>query len=157
MPFLDILQKKRLHYADSHPHGTPVGGLAMVFIHGLGSSQNYYFPILPHLIKKHRCITIDTYGSGRSTYGGLAQTIETIAEDVLAVMDALDIKKAAIIGHSMGGTTATYIAAQFPERVNCVVAIGPVHPTPNVANVFEKRIQIVSEGKQPRTDPERPV
>lgn len=146
MPFLDIL-RKRLHYADSHPQGTPEGGLTIVCIHGLGSSQNYYFPILHHLTMKHRCISIDTYGSGRSKYTGLDQSIETVAADVLAVMDALTLKKAVIIGHSMGGTIATYLAAQVPERVNGVVAIGPVHPTVQVSEVFEKRVQIVSAGK----------
>lgn len=146
MPFIEYADK-RLHYADSHPQGPPEGGLTFICIHGLGSSQNYYFPILPHLNKKHRCIAIDTYGSGRSPYTGLDQDIHTIAADIIGVMDALKLRKAVIIGHSIGGTIATYLAAQFPMRTHGVVAIGPVHPTANTPPVFEKRIQVVSEGK----------
>lgn len=148
MPYLNILQKQ-LHYADSHPQGAPEGGLSFICIHGLGSSQNYYFPIVHHLTTKHRCITFDTYGSGRSKYTGLVQSVETIAQDVLAIMDELTIRKAVIIGHSMGGMIATYIASRFPDRTSGVVAIGPVHPTPKVAPVFQQRVKIVSESKDP--------
>ncbi|KAH8692882.1 putative alpha/beta hydrolase [Talaromyces proteolyticus] len=149
MPYIDVNQK-RLNYADSHPAGAPPGGLTCVFIHGLGSSQNYYFPILPHLTSTHRCITIDTYGCGRSRFTGLLQDIGSIADDVVKVMDGLKIQKAVIVGHSMGGTTALHLAAQYLERVVAVVAIGPVHPTPSTGQIFEKRIQVVLEdGMEP--------
>lgn len=145
MPFVDIDQK-RLHYADSHPKGAPDGGLTFVFIHGLGSSQNYYFPILPDLTPHHRCITVDTYGSGRSAYTGLEQSVSTMVADFAGVLDALKIRKAAIVGHSLGGTVALHLATQCPDRIVAVVAIGPVHPTASTGGIFEKRIQVVSEG-----------
>lgn len=149
MPYI-IANQKRLHYADSHPNGPPADGLTCIFIHGLGSSQNYYFAVLAHLAPVHRCIAIDTYGSGRSQYTGLEQSIDTIALDVVKVMDGLRVDKAVIIGHSMGGTTALQLAAKHPDRVAGLVAIGPVHPTPSTGQIFEKRIQVVSEdGMEP--------
>ncbi|KAL2223107.1 putative alpha/beta hydrolase [Thermoascus aurantiacus ATCC 26904] len=152
MPYIEVNERK-LHYADSHPQGAPAGGLTFICIHGLGSSQNYYFPILPFLTGKHRCITFDTYGSGRSPYTGHEQFVETIAADVLGILDKLSLAKAVVVGHSLGGTVVSYLAAQFPERVRAVVAIGPVHPTPSNTPVFEKRIQVVSEsGMEPMAD-----
>ncbi|CRG85724.1 hypothetical protein PISL3812_02746 [Talaromyces islandicus] len=152
MPYITVNQK-RLNYADSHPEGAPSGGQTFVFIHGLGSSQNYFFAILPHLTASHRCVTIDTYGSGRSRFTGLDQNVGTIANDVVKLMDGLKISKAVVVGHSMGGTTALHLAGQYSERVVAVVAIGPVHPTPSTGQIFEKRIQVVSEdGMEPMAD-----
>jgi pimeloyl-ACP methyl ester carboxylesterase len=145
MPYIDVNQK-RLNYSDSHPNGPPAGGLTYLFIHGLGSSQNYYGGVIPHLTPNHRCIAIDTYGSGRSTFTGLDQSIDTIADDAVKVMDGLKVSKAVLVGHSMGGTTVLQFAAKYGDRLVAVVAIGPVHPTAGTGQVFEKRIQIVSEG-----------
>ncbi|PCH07491.1 Alpha/beta hydrolase fold-1 [Penicillium occitanis (nom. inval.)] len=128
MPYIDVNQK-RLNYSDSHPNGPPAGGLTYLFIHGLGSSQNYYGGVIPHLTSNHRCIAIDTYGSGRSTFTGLDQSIDTIADDAVKVMDGLKVSKAVLVGHSMGGTTVLQFAAKYGDRLVAVVAIGPVHPT----------------------------
>ena len=148
MPYIEVNQK-RLNYSDSHPSGPPDGGLSYIFIHGLGSSQNYYYGVIPHLTRNHRCVALDTYGSGRSAFTGLDQSIDTIVDDVVKVMDRLKVSKAVLVGHSMGGTTALQLAASHGDRVVAVVAIGPVHPTASTGQVFEKRIQIVSEGNPP--------
>jgi len=145
MPYIEVNQK-RLNYSDSHPNGPPAGGLTYIFIHGLGSSQNYFGGVIPLLTSNHRCIAIDTYGSGRSAFTGLDQSIDSIADDVVKVMDGLKVSKAVLVGHSMGGTTVLQFAAKYGDRVVAVVAIGPVHPTASTGQVFEKRIQIVSEG-----------
>jgi pimeloyl-ACP methyl ester carboxylesterase len=76
----------------------------------------------------------------------LSQSIDTIADDVVKVMDELKVSKAVLVGHSMGATTALQLAAKHGDKVIAVVAIGPVHPTASTGQVFEKRIQIVSEG-----------
>ncbi|KNG81917.1 alpha/beta hydrolase [Aspergillus nomiae NRRL 13137] len=144
MPSLNI-NNHHLHYADSHPNGAPEQGHTIVFIHGLGSSQNYYFPILPHLTN-HRCITIDTYGSARSTYTGQPISIASIAADVIGVLDALSIPKAVAVGHSMGGLVVTLLGAQYADRIKAVVAIGPTHPSSTLTTVMNKRSETVSEG-----------
>ncbi|OGM39165.1 alpha/beta hydrolase [Aspergillus bombycis] len=145
MPSLNI-NNHLLHYADSHPNGAPEQGQTIVFIHGLGSSQNYYFPILPHLTPNHRCITIDTYGSARSTYTGQPISIASIAADVIGVLDALSIPKAVAVGHSMGGLVVTLLGAQYADRIKAAVAIGPTHPSSTLTSVMNKRSETVSEG-----------
>ncbi|KAE8391892.1 Alpha/Beta hydrolase protein [Aspergillus alliaceus] len=148
MPFLTV-NNHQLHYADTHPNGTPANSQTLIFIHGLGSSQNYYFPILPYL-PNHRCITLDTYGSARATYTGHPVSIPSIAADAIAVLDALHIPKAVAIGHSMGGLAVTLLGAQHADRINAAVAIGPTHPTPTLTSVMTKRAETVLEaGMEP--------
>lgn len=145
MPFLKA-GSHTLHYADSHPTGPPTPtGLTFIFIHGLGSSQNYYFPVIPHLTGIHRCITIDTYGSARSPYTHDSVSIPSIAEDVIGALDALNVPKAVVVGHSMGGLVVTELGARYPDRVSGVVAIGPTHPSETLVSVMNKRAETVLE------------
>ncbi|KAJ5676259.1 Alpha/beta hydrolase fold-1 [Penicillium macrosclerotiorum] len=145
MPFVQA-HTHSLHYADSHPAGPPTpSGLPIIFIHGLGSSQNYYFPVLPHLTETHRCITIDTYGAARSPYTNDAVSIPSIADDVIGVLDSLNIPQAVVVGHSMGGLVVTELGARYPNRVLGVVAIGPTHPSEMLVSVMGKRAATVLE------------
>ncbi|KAI9371658.1 Alpha/Beta hydrolase protein [Aspergillus egyptiacus] len=144
MPFIS-LNNHQLHYTDSHPGGAPANGLTFIFTHGLGSSQNYYFPLLPHLTQKHRCITPDTYGSGRSTYTDQSVSIASIAADVVGILDALNIPQAVVVGHSMGGLVVTLLGAQYADRVKGIVAIGPTHPSETLTTVMQKRSQTAAE------------
>ncbi|KAL2803201.1 alpha/beta hydrolase [Aspergillus granulosus] len=144
MPFLSI-NNHQLHYTDSHPSGAPPGGHTLIFTHGLGSSQNYYFPVLPYLTKNHRCITPDTYGSARSPYTEQEVSIASIAADVIGILDALRIDKAIVVGHSMGGLVVTLLGAEYKQRVSGIVAIGPTHPTEKLAEVMTKRSETAAE------------
>lgn len=147
MPFVQG-NDHRLYYADSHPAGPPTPtGLTFIFIHGLGSSQNYYYPVIPHLTKLHRCITIDTYGAARSPYTNDTVTIPGIAEDVIGVLDSLQVPKAVVVGHSMGGIVVTELGARYPDRLQGVVAIGPTHPSDMLVTVMNKRSDTVLECK----------
>jgi len=147
MPFAQA-NSHRLNYADSHPAGPPTPtGLTFIFIHGLGSSQNYYYPVIPHLTESHRCITIDTYGAARSPYSNDNVTIPSIAEDVIGVLDALQVPKAVVVGHSMGGLVVMELGARYPDRLLGVVAIGPTHPSEMLATVMSKRSETVLKCK----------
>jgi pimeloyl-ACP methyl ester carboxylesterase len=144
MPFLTI-KNHQLHYTDSHPSGAPAGGHTLIFTHGLGSSQNYYLPVLPYLTKNHRCITPDTYGSARSPYTEHNVSIASIAADVVGILDALSIDKAIVVGHSMGGLVVTLLGAEYKNRVAGIVAIGPTHPGGKLAEVMTKRSETALE------------
>ena len=148
MSFVEVNNHK-LHYADSHPQGAPEKGLTFVFVHGLGSSQNFYFPVIPYLTSNHRCITLDTYGSGRSEYTGQPISIESIAKDVIAVMDKFTIEQAVVVGHSMGGLVVTLLGAQYADRLKGVIAIGPTHPSETLVSVMTKRAETVSSCMSP--------
>lgn len=146
MPYLTT-NNHQLHYSDTHPSGDLPSpkSQTLIFIHGLGSSQNYYYPVIPYL-PNHRCITVDTYGSGRSPYTGDPVSIDSIAADVVGVMDELKIEKAVVVGHSMGGLVVTQLGVKAKDRINGIVAIGPTHPNEAMVGVMEKRAETVSKG-----------
>ena len=101
MPFLQI-GYKRIHYTDLIPEHNVRETL--IFMHGLGSSQNYYQAVALGLqAHRFRCITFDTTGSGRSPYTFVEQNIQSLSDDVIGILDALKVEKAIVVGHSMGG------------------------------------------------------
>ncbi|KAJ5808696.1 hypothetical protein N7474_009965 [Penicillium riverlandense] len=148
MPTLQT-KSHTLHYSDTHPTNPPTSTTSqptLIFTHGLGSSQNYYFPLLPAL-SAYRCITLDTTGSARSpVVPNDNVSIVGIAEDVIGAMDALKIPAAVVVGHSMGGLVVTELGARYPDRVLGVVAIGPTHPSETLVSVMGKRAETVLEG-----------
>ncbi|KUI64442.1 Putative aminoacrylate hydrolase RutD [Cytospora mali] len=156
MPFLTI-SYKRLHYTDYPPasDATKYRG-TVICHHGLGSSQNFYAPIAPQLTAAgFRVITFDVTGAARSPYTQVEQSVASLADDVVGILDALAVDKAIVMGHSMGGMVASHLASEgtSKKRIHAVVLIGPVYPSEGVAKVFEKRIEIVEkEGMEPMAD-----
>ena len=102
MPFLQ-LGYKRIHYTDLRPKDEePLE--TFICMHGLGSSQDYYYAIASGLqSEKFRCIIFDTTGAGRSPYTQVEQSIESLSNDLIGILDALEVSKAIVVGHSMGG------------------------------------------------------
>ena len=153
MPYATV-NSHSLHYSEAKPSAPSTQ--TIILIHGLGSSQNYYAPILPSL-SSYRCITFDNYGAARSALvPGQKHDISTMAADVLGLLDHVGIpkeEKVIVAGHSMGGIVANHLASTAPERVKGLVLIGPVHPTPNVAKIFQGRIDTVqSRGMEAMAD-----
>ena len=120
--FASVLLKTgvRLRYAyKGDPSGTPV-----ILLHGYGDSWFSYSRLLPLLDKKYRIYIPDQRGHGDSDrpVGGYA--LQQFAADIVAFMDALNVKEAAIVGHSMGSFIGQHVAVLAPERVNRLVLIG---------------------------------
>jgi len=128
-----------------HPGGKESTLPPIVFIHGLGSSQNFYGAVCELLKKTSVCIRFDTPGSGRSPFPGSVQSVETLTEDVISLFNLLGLENVVLVGHSMGGLVACNVAAR-EDRVKKLILIGPVHPTPETRNIFENRIRTLKEG-----------
>jgi pimeloyl-ACP methyl ester carboxylesterase len=147
MPYATIKDRK-IHYFDSSVLHQPQNAkVPILMVHGLGSSQNYWMPVISKISPKFRCIALDSYGAGRSKSNGEKVTLDGIAEDVVALLDSLKIEKAVIAGHSMGGTITCIVASRFPERVLGIVPVGPVNPGSVKAEVFSSRIETVLKSK----------
>lgn len=100
--------------------GTPV-----ILLHGgLGHSGNWGYQVPALLAAGYRPILIDTRGHGRSTRDARPFTYELLASDVLAVMDELELGKAALVGWSDGACIALILARQAPTRVAGVFFFG---------------------------------
>jgi pimeloyl-ACP methyl ester carboxylesterase len=142
MPFIKVNGKSLFYTIDGGDGSGPVKSTTL-FIHGLGSSSCFYKTVIPALSATTRCIALDTPGSGLSDLSS-DQSIETITEDATGLLYALNIQENVIVvGHSMGGIVATHLAAQNPSLVTGVVLLGPVNPSPALAEPFEKRIEVV--------------
>ncbi|KAK3170772.1 hypothetical protein OEA41_002854 [Lepraria neglecta] len=149
MPSLQI-PSGRIFYADSRPTTTPPRA-TLILHHGLGSSHAFYRPITPALTSSphnFRCITYDSISSGLSDIALPLETqsIQTLAKDVIDVLDALGVKgKVIMVGHSLAGVVAAEIAAMRGDRVMGAVMLGPVLPQESVKEVFEQRVKTVQE------------
>lgn len=109
----------RIWYA-SYGEGPPV-----ILLHGgLGHSENWAYQLRALLHASYRVILVDSRGHGRSTRDERPYTYELMASDVLAVMDALDLGSARLVGWSDGACIALVLAMQAPARVDRVFFFG---------------------------------
>jgi len=106
-------------------YGTYGSGAPVIMLHGgLGHSGNWGGQV-PSLIRHgYRVILVDSRGHGRSTRDPRPYTYELMASDVLAVMDALHLERAALVGWSDGACTSLILAATAPKRVLGVFFFG---------------------------------
>jgi len=106
-----------LHY-DVRGEGPPVVMLHGVGIHGSGSDPQT-IPLSAH----YACLSFDNRGIGRSVPRGEPVTVDRMARDTLALMDALGWQSAHIVGHSLGGLVAQYLALTAPGRVRSLALL----------------------------------
>ena len=112
-------------------------GPPVVLIHGTGISGIAWQPQVDALKHSFSCLCFDNRGIGRSQPAGEAISLEIMAEDVLAIMDAQGWHEAHLCGHSLGGLIALFAARMSPARVRslsllCTFASGatPTRMTP---------------------------
>lgn len=93
-------------------------GPPVILLHGgLGHSGNWGHQVPALVDAGYRVVVIDSRGHGRSTRDARPFTYELMASDVRAVMDALRLERAALVGWSDGACTALVLAMQSPARV----------------------------------------
>lgn len=95
-------------------------GPALILIHGYGDSPHAFDDLAPAFNDRFRVVAYARRGHGKSS-GGESFTNETLAADLVAVMDSLGIAKANLAGWSMGGNEITAAAGLFPDRVEKLV------------------------------------
>ncbi len=99
-------------------------GPAILLISGLGGTARFWDPCLPTLAAHHRIIRLDQRGIAGSTRGVAPCTIDQLAQDCFAVLDACHIESAVLVGHSTGGCIAQTMALAAPERAQALVLSG---------------------------------
>jgi aminoacrylate hydrolase len=103
-------------YYERHGLGFPV-----LFISGLSGVGSFWHDQIGAFGKKFEVLTHDQRGIGRSEPSRIRYTVESLAGDVIGLMDALSIKRAHIVGHSTGGAIAQVLAIEQPDRLASVV------------------------------------
>jgi pimeloyl-ACP methyl ester carboxylesterase len=123
MPFVNV-RGLRFHYQQGG------AGPDVVLIHGVTGDLSIWFlcNAVQSLGATHRVTAFDLRGHGYSDAPPRGYTSADHAADVLALMDALGIERASLVGHSFGGVIAAHAAAVAPGRVESVVFSDPYFP-----------------------------
>ena len=93
----------------------------LVFAHGGGDNHLHWWRQVGALRDRYRCVTYDARWHGRSGQGSLPTPPDAQWKDLLGLMDALEIDRAFLNGHSMGGLAASGVALAHPERVQGLI------------------------------------
>lgn len=101
------------------------GEQTIIFVHGLGSYLRAWEKNIPVLKQKYRCIAIDLPGYGKSSKGIYPYTMDFFADVIKEFMEELNIKKAVIAGHSLGGQIAISTALKYPSIVSKLILADP--------------------------------
>lgn len=107
-------------------------GPALLLVHGLGGTSNFWAPVVAALAPTMRVIVPDLPCAGRSALDP-AVSFESLARDLLALLDALGIESAHVAGHSMGSIVCQHLAALAPTRVRDLALLGPLAELPDAA------------------------
>ena len=106
-------------------------GPPLLLIMGLGASLETWVAQRDAFAARHRVILFDNRGAGASETPAAPWTVPDMAADAAAVLDALGIARAHVLGVSMGGMIAQELAIRFPERVDrLIVAVSFARPDP---------------------------
>lgn len=107
-----------LHYIDEGD------GPAVLLIHGLAGDLTAWDSLIAVLRRTYRVVALDNRGAGLSTQVDEPVNTMDLAHDALAVLDAIGIQQAHVVGRSMGGAIAQHLALLWPERVRSIALCG---------------------------------
>lgn len=102
----------------------PEGAETVIMIHGMfGNLSHFYLTIAPHFAANYKVVLFDLKSQGKSEKRDTGYDVQTFAEEVIELADALGIQKAHLLGYSFGCLVALKCAMDYPERVGKVIAI----------------------------------
>jgi pimeloyl-ACP methyl ester carboxylesterase len=112
-------QSLKLAYSDSRGRGTPI-----LFVHGFFHNRSVWEKLASALPAQYRPISVDLRGHGESPWSLEGDyDLRSYARDLSALLDDLDIRRAFVVGHSMGGNVATLFAKEMAARALGLVLV----------------------------------
>lgn len=133
-----MMEKSFLHFNDVGPRTAP----AVVLLHSLATHSELWAFQVPAWSVHFRIISVDLPGHGRSAVPAENLSLAGMAREVVAVLDHLDIAKAALVGLSLGGMVAQALALEHAHRVAAlVIAHAGARTDASVREIWERRIQ----------------
>jgi sigma-B regulation protein RsbQ len=104
-------------------------GRTVVLAHGFGCDQNMWRSTVPALVEEYRVVLFDYVGSGRSDASAFSEdryrSLDGYAQDVVDVCEALDLRDAVFVGHSVSAMIGVLAADRVPERLGALVMVAP--------------------------------
>jgi 2-succinyl-6-hydroxy-2,4-cyclohexadiene-1-carboxylate synthase len=119
-------------------------GRPLLLLHGFTGSAATWAPLIRSLPPHFRTIASDLIGHGRSSSPPDAERyrMPRCVADLLAVLDALDVDRADVLGYSMGGRVALQLAAAAPKRVGALVLESS---SPGIASAAERQARVAAD------------
>jgi pimeloyl-ACP methyl ester carboxylesterase len=120
MPYIAARDGTRFYYEEAGQ------GSAVVFVHEYAGDYRSWEAQMRYFSRSHRCVSYSQRGYPPSDVPEQAARYgqDIARDDVIALMDALKIDKAHVVGHSMGAYTALHVGIHYPNRCISVVAAG---------------------------------
>lgn len=148
--FVQLSTGIRMHYVEGGRNSNQ--GKVVIFLHGYTDSWRSFERNLPIMSDKFRVLAVDQRGHGDSSKPACCYAAADFAADLAAFMDALDIRKATIVGHSMGSLNAHKFAVNYPARVERLVLVGSattLKGNPNVIPLYTDAVQFMTDPLAP--------
>ena len=140
MPFAPLADV-RLHYRVDGDAGAP----PLLLCNSLGTSLEMWEPQMAALAARFRVVRYDSRGHGRSQVTRPPYSIEMLAQDALALLDALAIPRAHFCGLSMGGVVGMWLGCHAPDRIDRLV-LANTGAKIGTAEMWDARIHAVRKG-----------
>lgn len=110
-------------------HEYPQNGPALILLHFGRATATVWHGLLPFLTERYHVIIPELRGHGHSDKPADGYTVDTMADDIGALMDALAIPQAHLVGSSLGAEVALSLAARYPDRVLSLACEGAFQNT----------------------------
>ena len=131
---------------------TSGSGLPLVLVAGLGYSRWMWHKMVPGLAKHFQVISYDNRGVGGSDKPKGPYTAQLLADDLAGLLSALEIEKAAVFGHSMGGFVAQAFALGYPERLSYLILSATNYGGPHHVPVTQEALAVLMDtSSEPQT------
>lgn len=151
-----VLLHRRRYGADSGADSRPGTATPLLLVHGLFGSGANWHGIAPRLAEARPVLAADLRNHGDSPHAA-DMTYAALAADLVALLDAEGIERAAVAGHSLGGKAAMWLALAHPQRVAglAVLDIAPVRYPHGFEGIVEALAALPLNELRDRRDADR--
>jgi len=126
----------QMHY--EHHHKVSASQPPLLLLSGMASDSASWQPVVPHLAEHFELLIPDNRCTGRTLPSPIATSREHNANDLLGLLDALELERVNVLGHSMGAMIGWALAAQAPGRVNHLISASAIcHAIPARISLFK--------------------
>ena len=153
LPLVNDGDPVRMAYMDMAP--AQPNGRTVVLLHGRNFPSSYWAPVIKTLNEAgYRVVVPDQIGFGKSSKPAADLHFDTLARNTIALLDHLQIARADIVAHSLGGMLGVRIARAYPDRISHLVLTAPigledyrlyVPPTPT-EKILENEDKLTADG-----------